>query len=448
MAARLREERHRLDELRAGDFEVRASFRVTYDSLHELRHRGDPARAFRLLSLYHGQRVSLPAAAALVGGTAEDVAIALEDLVDANLLESPEPDQYQFHDLLRLFAAERAQAEEPEASRRAAVARLLRWYLGMAVASADVLSPRRYRLPADDSRSPGKPLFRSAAAALGWYDSERENISAAIRQAAATELHDIAWRLPTALFPLFNRRADRAGCIAAHRIAVSSARMTGHRQGRPGRCRTWVRPLPRQVTPKRLPASQRRSASARKLATSPVRGRAWSRSRTPAYRLQRPEEAITHSLRGLEVLRRTGNPAHFAVALSNHGEFCMALGRLNEAADCFREALGIGEASETSTAYERGIAMENLGRVHLEMGSLDEAIACLTGALLLHEASGFLIRQAVTLKDLGRAQRAAGYEGQARESLEAALVLFEKLNAEADAEAIRSALSSRDLRCP
>ena len=91
------------------------------------------------------------AAAALVGAPEEVIADALEALVDANLLESPAPDWYRFHDLLRVYATERAQAEESEAGRAAAVARLLGWYLSSAEAAADTVSPHRYQV----AREPG-----------------------------------------------------------------------------------------------------------------------------------------------------------------------------------------------------------------------------------------------------------------------------------------------------
>ena len=128
MANKLRDEQSRLDELHIGDLEVRASFQVSYDSLRAGRGRLDPARAFRLLGLWPGRKISLPAATALIGERDGDVADALETLVDANLLESPAPDWYQFHDLLRFFATERAQAEEPAELRVEAVERLLRWF--------------------------------------------------------------------------------------------------------------------------------------------------------------------------------------------------------------------------------------------------------------------------------------------------------------------------------
>jgi DNA-binding SARP family transcriptional activator/tetratricopeptide (TPR) repeat protein len=440
MAARLRDRQRRLDELQVGDLEVRASFQVSYDSLHPGRHRPGPARAFRLLGLWQGQQISLPAAAALAGEREEDVASALETLVDANLLESPAPDWYQYHDLLRLFATERAQAEEPEEGRNEAVARLLRWYLGMAVAAADILSPHRYRIPPDDVRAPG-PLPDSAEAALAWYDSERESVIAAIRQAAAAGLHDIAWRLPTALFPLFNRRASWTDCISAHWIAVHSACAAGSRRGEAWALQNLGIALARIGDGEALGRLREALAIRRDDGDRTGEGQTLISLADAYYRIQGPEAAIGDSLRGLEVLRQAGNPALLGIALNNHGEFCLDLGRLDEAAGCFREALGIWKAIG---AHGHGHALENLGRMQLESGRPGEAIASLTEAYRLHVASGDLMGQAGTLQHLARAHRDAGQEDQARESLAAALALFEKLKADAEAQAIRSALTALD----
>jgi DNA-binding SARP family transcriptional activator len=166
MASRLRDERRRLDELQIGDLEVRASFQVSYDSLSADRRRVDPAQAFRLLGLWPGQQISVPAAAALTGQREQEMAGALEALVDASLLESPEPDWYQLHDLLRLFATERAQAEETEETRLGAVTRLLQWYLATATSAAAALSPHRYRIPVEQPPAPSAPP-NSAGATTG-----------------------------------------------------------------------------------------------------------------------------------------------------------------------------------------------------------------------------------------------------------------------------------------
>ena len=67
--------------------------------------------------------------------------------------------------------------------------------------------------------------------ALAWYDDERANVVVATRQAAATGLHDVAWRLPPTLFPVFNRWSNWADCVTTHRVAADSARTAEDRLG-------------------------------------------------------------------------------------------------------------------------------------------------------------------------------------------------------------------------
>src|ERR1700733_10270883 len=438
MAARLRDERPRLDELQVGDLEVRASFRVSYDNLRAGRHRVDPAHAFRLLGLGPGQRISLNAAAALIGEPEADAADALETLVDANLLESPEPDWYQLHDLLRLFATERAQAEEPEEARHSAVDRLLQWYLAMAETAADVISPQRYRM------SPGEPhtqglLLDSVEAALTWYDGERAGVIAAIRQAAAAGRHDIAWQLAVALFALFDRRDNWADCITAHRIAIESARAAAQRQAEAWTAQNLGQAL--VLVSEEEAFFYLEEALAIRREVSDRDGEAQTAiSLAFAYNMLRgPEAAIDHSLRSLEILRRCGNRVLLGIGLTNHADYCLALGRLDEAAECSREALGIWTPLEK---YGRGYATENLGRVYLESDRLSEAIASLNEAYRLHLADGALRAQAAALKYLAEAQRRAGYADQARESLTEAVALFKKLNADAEVAAAQAALAA------
>ena len=446
MAARIRDERRRLDEFQVGDLEVRASFQVSYDSLHAVRHPVDPAHALRLLGLWPGQRISLPAAAALIGEPEADAAVALETLVDASLLESPEPDWYQFHDLLRLFATERAQAEEPQEIRSAAVTRLLRWYLGMAVAAADVVARHRYRIQLDDPEVPGMQV-RSAADALGWYEGERTGIIAAIRQAAAAGLHSTAWQLATAAYPLFNRRDNWTDCATAHRIALDSARLARQRQAEAWALQNLGFALARSGDKEALVCLEEALAIRREIGD--LTGEAQTDiALVEAYaRLQGPEAAFGHSLHSLEKLRRMDDPALLTIALSNHGECCLQLGRLDEAADCFREALSIITTSGESI-FGRGHVTENLGRVYLGSGHLSEAIARLAEAHRFHLAAGDLRGQASTLKLLGAAQRKAGREEQGRKSLAAALVLFEKLKEDAEVRAIQATLAQPAQRRP
>ena len=232
LAGRLRSEHRRLDELSIGDLAVRASFQVSYDSLRSVAHGLDPGRVFRLLGLWQGSQIRLAAAAALVGAPEDDAADALETLVDANLLESPAPDWYRLHDLLRVYATERAEAEEPEAERAEAVHRLLWWYLDTTEAAANAVSPQRYQV-SREAMAPGYPplTFTGLEEALAWYDDERANIVSATRLAVAAGLHDAAWRLPPTLFPVFSRRSNWVDCVTISRIGLESAQRAGNRAG-------------------------------------------------------------------------------------------------------------------------------------------------------------------------------------------------------------------------
>src|SRR5262249_58248362 len=112
----LSDERRRLDELRAGNLAVRASFEVSFASLPVTTEPGGvgAAQAFRLLGLWAGPSFSLAAAAALLGKPEDAAAGALGVLVDAHLLDSHAPDRHRFHDLLRVYAADPPPPHDPD----------------------------------------------------------------------------------------------------------------------------------------------------------------------------------------------------------------------------------------------------------------------------------------------------------------------------------------------
>src|SRR5690349_13625385 len=102
------------------------------------------------------------------------------------------------HDLLRSYAVELLSAEEPREERTRAVRRVLTWYLLSADAGRKAILPRSRSLhlvPAGDQVRPVE-RFDEAADAVRWFDTERENLLAALRQAVAWGQYDIAWMLP------------------------------------------------------------------------------------------------------------------------------------------------------------------------------------------------------------------------------------------------------------
>jgi tetratricopeptide (TPR) repeat protein len=230
LAARLDDERNRLDELQAGDLAVRASFSVSYASLRPAGASGDaaPDRAFRLLAVADGPDISHPAAAALLGVPPEQAERALELLVDCHLLQSAALGRYRFHDLLRVYAREQVLANEDAAERDEAVRRMLRWYVHTAAAAARLVHPNGKGMPPCPADAGSVPLtFASYAQALAWLDAEYANLVAAVGQAARQGEHELAWKLPASLWALFYLRGHAGDWIATHQTGLASARLLG-----------------------------------------------------------------------------------------------------------------------------------------------------------------------------------------------------------------------------
>ncbi|MFG2513268.1 BTAD domain-containing putative transcriptional regulator [Streptomyces sp. NPDC048584] len=183
LAAKLADERRRLDELQAGDLAVKATFELGYGQLEPAQ-----ARAFRLLGLADGPDISLAAAAAVLDLPAEDTEDLLESLVDTSLLESAAPGRYRLHDLVRLYARACAERDEqPPSEREAALSRVLDFYLATATGVYAIERPGdRLVDNLEPTQYPGLH-FTDGTAALDWLYSEASPLLACVRQAAGTD---------------------------------------------------------------------------------------------------------------------------------------------------------------------------------------------------------------------------------------------------------------------
>lgn len=114
LAARLTDESRRLDELVHGGLAVRASIDVSYQSLHP-RARW----LLRRLGLLALPEFAGWAAAVLLGTAPTEADDLMQQLVDARLLRVVTARRYRFHDLVRIYARERAEAEDSAAARAA-----------------------------------------------------------------------------------------------------------------------------------------------------------------------------------------------------------------------------------------------------------------------------------------------------------------------------------------
>ncbi len=338
LADQLADEHQRLRRLRLGDLDVRTSFALSYAGLVPAA-----ARAFRLLGLLTGPDFGVGVAAALTGATVEAVEATLEELADAQLLETPAAGRYRFHDLLRLFARERANAEEAAAEQRAALERAVDWYRAATHGTAAQLQART---PVD-----GGPAARQAAWA--WLERERPNLVAAVEQAASRHLDALAADLAFALAGFFDRGRYSADGQRTAQVALAVTRRSGDRRGQ---------------------------ARALHDLGSARRGQGQF------------EEATTYHTQHLELARELGDRGGQAQALMNLGSTSRDQRRFAEAIGYYQQSLTLcrepaGEDPEQQLALE-GRILGNLGLAYYQQGRHAEAIACYRQSLAASRTAG------------------------------------------------------------
>jgi DNA-binding SARP family transcriptional activator len=438
MANRLRDTHRRLDEMQVGDLAVRASFQVSFASLPASAPYGIAAAdAFRLLGLWHGPTISSAAAAALFDTTEDLATDVLETLVDTHLLEATSPDRYKLHDLLRVYSSERAVADVPGQARDAAISRLFQWYMRTADAAATAVAPHRYNMPLEPVGADPAPLsFADADDALSWYDSERANVVAATRQAAASSLHDIAWRLPAPLFIVFESRQNWTDLITTHRIALDSARHAGNRQGEAWLLNSLGVALGYTGNSEGIDCLEQALDIRREIGDRMGEAQAANNLADAYGRLGRMDDAIGSRRRALDLNREVGYRYGEGIALVNLGEGLLGLNRADEAIDCLQQARRT--FAEIEDADGAGFALYYLGLCYLSLGRDADALDNLRQALTSHQTVGNRHRQAVTLRLLSQAQTRNDLAAEAHESWAQAAAIFDDLGDSAQAAEVRA----------
>ncbi|MEJ3659239.1 BTAD domain-containing putative transcriptional regulator [Actinomycetes bacterium KLBMP 9759] len=174
---------------------VRAAFDLSYRALD-----AEQARLFRTISLSPTPDVTAESAAALCAVPVAEAAELLERLAAAHLVESRRHGRYGCHDLLRLYAAERARQVDRAPDRAAALRRLQSFFVQATGNAGRVLHPGvAGEPPATSEPSVPVPRFADPAAAFEWLDAERAGIAAVVWQAATHGLRPVVWRLGQAL---------------------------------------------------------------------------------------------------------------------------------------------------------------------------------------------------------------------------------------------------------
>ncbi|SCF02857.1 Tetratricopeptide (TPR) repeat [Micromonospora viridifaciens] len=177
-------------------------------------------RTFRLLGVLPGADFDAAVAGALTDLPPDRVGVALEELVDAHLVQEPSPGRYRMHDLIRQYAADIAADEEPQAE--AALRRVLRHYLAQAVAHDQTLPAPHRKEP-----SPGDP-----AKAMAWFDLEYVNLVACFDAAVRLGVDEVVAELPQAMRVWFFRHRGTDDQIRLLEAAAAAAARLGRDQQR------------------------------------------------------------------------------------------------------------------------------------------------------------------------------------------------------------------------
>jgi tetratricopeptide (TPR) repeat protein/transcriptional regulator with XRE-family HTH domain len=425
LASQLAAERDRLDLLATGDDQataVRSAFSWSYRALPQ-----GAARMFRLLGLHYGHDVGIYAAAALAGITTPQARRLLETLTAVHLLEESGLYRYRFHDLIRLYSRERAQAEESTQSSAAAVRRLLTWYLRTMQAADRLLCPHRPQIELESPRDASRPLdFADYDQALEWCDVERANLAAATRQAADVGEDTIAWQLPNAAWSCYNLRKPWADWISTYEIGLACARRTVHRQGE-----AWMLnglggayfDLGRFA--ESLDYCEQALAIRRQIGDRRGECACMNNLGNICSQLGRLDDALAWHQQALLVSLDIDNPHEAATALNNMGETCQEQGKLEEALRCFRDALAA--CRKMGDRYGTAYVLDNLGAVSQSLKLFDQAIGQMTEALGIRREIGDRHGEAITLHHLGDLYGEVDRPDDARQAWRAALAIYEDL---------------------
>ncbi|MEV4753516.1 BTAD domain-containing putative transcriptional regulator [Micromonospora sp. NPDC049559] len=432
----------RLGQLSAGRQAVQATFDMSYQALTPPQQG-----LFRLLGLHPGDDVTAEAAAALADTSRHEADGLLEALLDEHLLQQSTPDRYRMHDLVRLYARDLAQREEPGSRRDGSLARLLRHYLAGAEQATRLLHPTESRRVSGTAHSGGAadPGWRGAAplgtpaAAIAWTEANLANMVAAAYQAAETPgagpsaetpdagpsaetpgagppppgadarggLPGLVVRLIVALYrPLANRGHSRER-ISLNQLAVRIARRTGDRHGE-AQALEDLGTIYGQIgaLDEAIEYNERALAAWRRIGNRIGEVGCLVGLGITYRQLERYEEAVAQLRAGLAVSQEIGNEAGRCSILNHLGLVQQALGHFDEAIASHRES--IDRCHRRGDVLGEAIALANLGWAYQRSGRGAPAVECHGRALALFESIEDRYNVAEQLWGLGQAHHLLG----------------------------------------
>jgi DNA-binding SARP family transcriptional activator/tetratricopeptide (TPR) repeat protein len=368
LVRRLRDHRHRLGELAAGQRSVAVALDLSYQDLS-----AGQQRTYRLLGLHPGADFDVYAVTALLDSTLLEAGRLLEQLLDSHLLQEPVPGRYRFHDLIRAHAAHTATRDETEEGARVALDRLLDYYRHTAAVAMDAAYPyeRERRPQISPARTPS-PVLSDSTAALGWLDGELPNLLAAAGCGTEHGRQAHLLHLSSILHLHLRSRGHHHDAVTLHQLASTVARATGHQ--------------------------------AAELDALAGLGH--------IHRLEGRYEPATDNLgRALQLARATGHLNGELDALTGLGNVHRMQGRYEQATDHYQQAL---QLARTAGHRSGGLgALIGLGHVYRRQGRYEQATDHYQQALHLAHTTGHRNGELQALTDLSHIYRLQGRYEQA-----------------------------------
>ncbi|NUT26176.1 MAG: tetratricopeptide repeat protein [Streptomyces sp.] len=426
LAAKLADERRRLDELQAGDLAVKATFELGYGALEPAQ-----ARAFRLLGLPDGPDISLAAAAAVLDLSPEDTEDLLEALVDTSLLESAAPGRYRYHDLVRLYARACAERDEqPPSERAAAMSRLLDFYLATAAAVYAIERPGdRLVDQLADTTHPGL-TFTDREGARDWLYTEANCLLPFARQCAERpralrRAVDLLW----AAVDISESGANSKEYEATARTLMEAARQAGVEQVE---ARALMTLSHAHLDSGRFDMADQEAEQVISLAHRaddllPV---CWAHNARGVIALYqgRNADGEEHLSHAISHFRTLGDRPGEASALCNLSRIHLATGRTESAVSLAREGMEIYDAMGNSMRGANG--RYALGMALTQSGQLAPAAERLLEALEVFRDSRQRLWEGMTLFRLAEVDIAARRYAQAAANAEMALTVLRGIGGE------------------
>ena len=415
LIADLRDESALWDALSTEDGEeadaVRAVFAWSYRALPPAA-----ARVFRRLGLHPGPHFAVPAAAAVTDQNPEGVSGLLDLLVGAHLLEQTGVQRYQFHDLLRAYAADQARREETPEEQRTALARLATWYLHSALAAsraADGFNPPQLGPLPDSAIAPMQ--FDTYDAALRWHSCEQANLLAVVRAVSTAGLDQLAWQLPAALHALNVAHNPLDDWTQMATLGVDAARRLGDRRAQAllheslGIAQTAAGRLEQAAVEHGMALTLRRELADHS-------GTAVSVHNLGLVQLQRREldRALASFEQTLDFAREPGSEAWQAPALCCLAYVRAEAGDLDSAARLAEQSL-TELARQHSAAYLQVDPLLLLARIAREASRYEQALTHLEQAAAVLEPLDHVALEQAVLLERADLERASGQHERALE---------------------------------